>query len=67
MDSAIAKMKKGLKDIVLLDFGIGTKYVDNLGLHITKKKMSKFRGSHEFAAIDILQLYRMFDYAWTLC
>lgn len=48
------------EEFILIDYGISMKYIDEGGLHMTKKKMSKFRGSHEFAAIDILQLYRKF-------
>jgi serine/threonine protein kinase len=43
---------------VLIDFGISWPYLDDLGLHIPMTKTSKFRGSIEFWAADILAQFR---------
>lgn len=58
ISQGVKKAKEGKNEFVLIDYGISMKYVDENGEHIAKKKISKFRGSHEFAAIDVLQLYR---------
>lgn len=42
----------------LIDFGICSKYIDTFGHHLPKDKISKFRGSVEFCAADILAQFR---------
>lgn len=41
----------------LIDYGICSPYLDDNGCHIQKEKVTKFRGSVEFCAADILAQY----------
>lgn len=41
----------------LIDFGIWSRYLDDEGNHIRREKTTKFRGSIEFWAADILSQY----------
>lgn len=41
----------------LIDYGICSTYLNDNGSHISKEKVTKFRGSVEFCAADILAQY----------
>jgi len=53
----IQRANDGLDEFVLIDFGISMKYLDHKGSHVAKHRLTKFRGSYEFTAIDCLQMY----------
>lgn len=54
----IQRANDGLDEFVLIDFGISMKYLDHNGSHVAKHRLTKFRGSYEFTAIDCLEMYR---------
>jgi serine/threonine protein kinase len=57
VSTGISNIKNGIQELVLVDFGISEMYIDQTGAHISKEKVSKFRGSQEFTAADCLELY----------
>lgn len=56
LDETVSNQEK----FTLIDFGIWSKYLDENGDHIKKQKVSKFRGSVEFWAAEVLAQYSKF-------